>query len=59
MKRRRRRDAGNREGKGSNMMQRWRLTSESRLQAKNQLQPMLEAGKTRGKGVALSDLQML
>lgn len=59
MKARRRRDVDNREGKGSNMMQRWRLTPESRLQEKNQLQPMLKAGKTGDKGVALSDLQML
>jgi len=49
----------NREGKGTNMMQRQKLTSETRLRENNHLQPMLETGKTRDKGVALSDLQML
>lgn len=45
----------NREGKGSNMMVSWRVTSEKRLQEKTQLQPVLEAGKMTDKGVALSD----
>lgn len=47
----------NREGKGSNMMESWRVTSENRLQKKTQLQPMLEAGKMTDKGVALSDFR--
>lgn len=35
----------NREDKGSNMMESWRVTSENRLQKKTQSQPVLEAGK--------------
>lgn len=49
------REMDNREGKGSNMMVTWRVTSEKRLQEKTQLQPVLEAGKMTDKGVALSD----
>lgn len=47
----------NREGKGSNMMESWRVTSETRFQEKTQLQPVLEAGKMTDKGVALSDFR--
>lgn len=54
----------NGEGKGVNM-QWWRLTAESRIKEKNQLQPILEEGKTSQRRkettsfVALSDPQML
>lgn len=46
----------NREGKGSNMMESWRVTSENRLHEKAQWQPVLEAGKMTDKGVGLSDV---
>lgn len=42
---------GNREGKGINVMQWWRLTEKSRLKESDQLQPILEAGNTRVKGL--------
>lgn len=47
----------NREGKGSDMMESWRVTSENRLHKKAQWQPVLEAGKMTDKGVALSDFR--
>lgn len=41
------------------MNRRQGVEKDESKEVKNQLQPMLEGGKRRGNGVALSDLQML